>query len=269
MNEWKVSGARATLFPASPASFARISVYSLYREVWGSEPDSFQKQENSLMPTVAQGRRGGIVGACVLQPSRLDFSFSSTPPTVPDASGVGVQLIENGRSVWRSFLQLFDALTRGIVEGEVARVAINLQALVVKPNFAEVNQALLEVVPNHYGLRLTDEEDVVFQINKPFISERIPGVKMNAATTWSGARILVLNFSVPASGFVNAAMAGVSENPQTKTFLGASTAFEVNNVPTHNPISSADQASLLREALSWVGRQQAELGLLIEGFKNA
>lgn len=269
MNEWKVSGARATLFPASPASFARISGISLYREVWGSEPDNFQKQENSLLPTVAQGRHGGILIACALHPSRLDFTFSPAPPATLGVSGIEVQLIENGRSVWRSFLQLFDALTRGAVAGEVARVAINLQALVVKPNFAEVNQALMEVVPSHYGLRLTDEEDVVFQINKPFMSERISGVKMNAATTWSGARIQVFNFSVPASGIVNAAMAGVSENPLTKGFLGASAAFEVNNAPTDKPISSPDQASLLREALSWVGRQQGELGLIIEGFKNA
>jgi len=269
MNVWKVSGARATLFPASPASFAHISGIDLYREVWGSEPDNFQKPENPFLPTVAQGRHGSIVVACSVHPSRLDFNFNPAPPVALDLSGIGVQLIENGRPLWRSFLQLFDAFTRGRVAGEVARVAIYVQALVVKPNFAEVNQALMEVVPNHYALRLTDEEDVIFQINKPFMSERIPDIKMNVATTWSGARIQVLNFSMPAGGIVNAAMAAISENPRTQNFLGASVAFEVNNVPTDNPISSANQASLLREALSRIGQQQAELGLFIEGFKNA
>lgn len=266
MNEWKVSGARATLFPASLASFARINGIDLYREVWGSEPDNFQKQENPFLPTVAQGRHGSIVVACSIHPSRLDFNFNPAPPVALDASGTGVQLIENGRPLWRSFLQLFEAFTRGRVAGEVARVAIYVQALVVKLNFAEVNQALMEVVPSHYALRLTDEEDVIFQINKPFMSERISDIKMNMATTWSGARIQVLNFSMPVGGIVNAA---ISENPRTQSFLGASVAFEVNNVPTDNPISSTDQASLLREALSRIGQQQAELGLFIEGFKNA
>lgn len=267
MNEWKVSVGRATLFPASPASFSRISGIDLYRQVWGSEPDSFQKQENPLLPTVAQGRHGGIVMACAVHPSRLDFSFNPTPPATLNAPSV--QLIENARPLWRSFLQLFDALARGSVVGEVARVAINLQALVVKPNVEEVNRALMEAIPTHYGLRLTDEEDVIFQANRPFLSERVPGLRMNAATTWSGARIQVFSFSMPASGMVNAAMTAVSENPQTKNFLGASVALEVNNVPTAKPISSTDQASVLREALSWIGQQQAELRLFIEGFKNA
>jgi hypothetical protein len=269
MNEWKVSMGRATLFPASPTSFARMSGIDLFREVWGSEPDNFQKQENPLLPTIAQGRHGGIVIVCAVHPSRLDFNFGPAPPAGRDASSVSVQLIENARPLWRSFLQLFDAFARGKVVGEVARVAINLQALVVKPNVGEVNQALMEVIPGHYGLRLSDEEDVIFQINKPFMSEGISGVKINAVTTWSSARIQVLSFSMPAGGIVNAAMAAVSENPRTQNFLGANVAFEVNNVPTDKPISSTDQALVLREALSWIGQRQAELGLFIEGFKNA
>lgn len=269
MNEWKAATGRVTLFPASPNSFSQVSGLQLFHHVWGTDPDNFQKQDNPLMPSVAQGRRGGIAYGCSVHPSRLDFIFGPVPPPAHDVSKVTFELIENARQLRRGLMQVFDGLGGGGVSEGVARVALNLQILVLKPNFVEANEALAEVIPKNFGLKITDEEDVIFQVNKPYASGRVPGVTMNAVTKWSVARLQVMKFSVPAGGTISPATTNAAlGKPQRADFIAASVALDVNSAPLDAPIPSEGQSLLMRESLVWVEQKQAELGINVEGLRN-
>jgi hypothetical protein len=177
-------------------------------------------------------------------------------------------LIENARQLRRGLLDLFDALGEGHISDEVARVALNLQMLVVMPDFLEANRAILGVIPSNYGLQLADEEDVVFQINTPYVSKRVQNAKMNAVTRWSVARLQVMTFSVPAGGVISPSMGSALGNAQIKNYIAASVTFDANSTPQEEQASSADQSLLFREALAWVEQRQTELGLIVEGLRN-
>jgi hypothetical protein len=268
MIEWKVSMSRVTLFPASPASFSPVSGLQLFHDVWGVDPDNFQKQGNPLAPSFAQGRRGGLMVGCSVHPSRIDFNFGPALPPIQGSSTIAVQLIQNARQLRRGLLEVFDALGRDSVAGAVARVAMTIQVLAVSPDFAGANNAIMGVIPAHYGLRLGDEEDVLFQVNVPYVSQTASRARMNAVTKWGGARLQVMTFTLPAGGSITSSTGAISEGPQKRDFIAASVSFEINSVPLEAQISSADQALLFREGLGWVEQRQLELGLIVEGLRN-
>src|SRR5580692_1258343 len=94
MSEWKSSGGRITLFPA-PASPPLPSALELYRQVWGEEPDGFQKQTNPLMPSAAYGNHNGLKTGCLAHPTRIDFNLTPDPSRQEEAEGMSVPLIED------------------------------------------------------------------------------------------------------------------------------------------------------------------------------
>jgi len=76
MNEWKALSGRITLFPTARPSSPSPSALELYRLVWGGDPDNFHKQPNALLPTVAQGKRDGLMANCFSHPARIDFNLA-------------------------------------------------------------------------------------------------------------------------------------------------------------------------------------------------
>jgi hypothetical protein len=140
--------------------------------------------------------------------------------------------------------------------------------LAVMTDFLEANRALAEVIPRHYGLRLAGEEDVIFQVNKPYDSQCTEVVKMNDVIKWSVARVQVLSFSMPTGGIMGPSAGSDSANPQIKDFIASSVAFEINSAPLPKPISPADQSLLFREALTRIEEEQKEIGLIVEGLRN-
>jgi len=93
---------------------------------------------------------------------------------------------------------------------------------------------------------------------------------MNSLVKWSVDRLQVFTLSVPVGGSASASTATPAPaKPQTANFIGASITLDNNNVPGEKPLSSGDQSSLLSEALSSAAQTQQEIGLNVEGFKNA
>jgi hypothetical protein len=265
MNEWKSSGGRITLFPASVSSPA-LSALELYRQVWDEEPDGFQKQANPLAPSVAHGSRNSLKVACLAQPGRIDFNL--TPPSSKQEEAVSFPLIEDTGLLRAELLRVIDIVDRSAVLNSVVRVALGVQFLALKPSSAEANRVLTAHIPEQYGVKITDEEDFIFQINRPYPSRSAEGVKTNFITKWSVDRLQILTFAVSAGGPTTSAQTPASGS-QTAEFIAASVNFDINNVPAQTPLPNGQPAPLLREALIAVARMQQAIGLNVEGFQNA
>jgi hypothetical protein len=264
MNEWKSSGGRVTLFPAqSPAP--TLSALDLYKQVWGADPDSFQRQANPLVPTIAQGRRGGLTVGSVAGPTRVDFTL--TPPSPPEMTQGSFPLIEDPGILHAELLRIMDVIGQGGSLRSVVRVALSVQFIAVKASSAEANKVLTAVIPGQYGIKLTDEEDFIFQVNRPYPSRKAEGVRMNFLVKWSVDRLQILTLSLPVGGAATPLQTSASPTPQTEQFIAASIHFDINNVPTEAPLQQP--ASVLNEALVAAAQMQQSIGLRIEGFSNA
>jgi hypothetical protein len=263
MNVWKSSGGRITLFPA-PSSSPPLSALELYKHVWGTEPDSFQRQANPLIPTVAQGNRGNLTAGSVAGPTRIDFTL--TPSSPPEIVHGSFPLIEDPSVLNAELGKIIDVIGQGGSLRSLVRVALSIQFIAVKPSSAEANTVLTAVIPSQYGVRVTDEEDFVFQINRPYPSRKVEGVKVNFLTKWSVDRLQILTLSLPVGGAGTPlqTQASASPTPQTEQFIAASIHFDINNVPTETPVQQP--ASILREALVSASQMQQAIGLKIEGF---
>jgi hypothetical protein len=219
------------------------------------------------MPSVAQGRRGSLMAACSVHPARIDINL--TPATSPQGvAQYSIPLIQDTSRLHAELLRIIDVIGQSAVLDSVVRVAFNLQFLAPKPSSAEANRALTTVIPSQYGVRVTDEEDFIFQINRPYISREVGSTKMNFITKWSVDRLQILTFSLPAGGATTSAQTSPSARAETKQFIVANVNLDINNVPTENPLAGRQQSSLLREALTAGSQMQQDIGLNIEGFHN-
>lgn len=264
MNEWKPFVGRITFFPAMPISSLLPSALDLYRKIWGGEPDAFQKQANVLQPTFAQGRRGGLIVNCIGQSARIDFNLTAAPSQVPQMT---VELIDHPIELRDELMHIINFLDGSSVLDPVLRVALNLQFLNLKPSHAEANKALTEVIPDRYGVTITDEEAFVFQINQPHMNREFQDITVNFITKWSVEQFQILTISIPPGGVP--AQAGMTwASPQPETVIAASVFFDNNNTPLTpvRALTGKEQSALLQEALDAAVRKQQEIGLNIEGF---
>lgn len=265
MNDWKSSGGRVTLFPAAMSS-PSLSALELYRRVWG-EPDGFQKQANPLAPSVANGNRGGLRAGCLAQPTRFDFNL--TPPSTKQEEtqeDTSFPLIEDTSLLRAELLKIIDVVGQDSALNSVVRVALGIQFLTLKPSSAEANALLIAHIPKQYGVKVTDEEDFVFQINRPYLSRNAPGIMTNFITKWSVDRLQILTFAVSAGGPATASAQAPGPGSHTAEFIAASVNFDVNNTPTATKLSNGQPTSLLREALITIAQMQKAIGLNVEGF---
>ncbi len=123
---------------------------------------------------------------------------------------------------------------------------------------------LTAVIPGQYGVSLADEEDFVFQVNRPYPSRKLEGLTMNFLVKWSVDRLQILTVSLPTGGSATPLPASLSPVPQTENFIAASVNFDINNVPTEAPLQQP--SSLLHEAIVAAAEMQKAIGLKIEGF---
>ena len=269
MNEWKSSGGRITLFPAAVSSPA-LSALDLFRQVWGEEPDGFQKQANPLAPSVAHGNRNGLKTGCLAQPARIDFNLTPPSPKQEETQDeVSFPLIGDTGLLRAELSRIIDIVDRKAVLSSVVRVALGVQFLALEPSAAEANRVLTAHIPEQYGVKISDEEDFIFQINRPYPSRSAEGIKTNFITKWSVDRLQILTFAVSAGGPTTTSAQTPASGSQTAEFIAASVNFDINNVPTTTPLPNGHPASVLREALTAVARMQQAIGLNIEGFQNA
>lgn len=259
MNEWKALGGRITLFPSAPPTSPLPSALELYPKVWGDEPDSFHKQQNALLPTVAQGRRHSIITNCFAHPTRIDLNLSPVP-TPSGTQEPELVFIEDTDQLYTELKGIIKVLAKGIISSSISRVALGLQFVAVKRDSLEANKTLIQTMPQQYRMKVTNEEEFIFQVNRPRKSSKVESVKMNFVTKWSVENVQVVAMPVPAGGQPMPAAA-----PSIKNFLIASVSFDNNNFATR-PLTPEEQSQLLDESLTEASVMQKSLGLNIEGF---
>jgi hypothetical protein len=118
-------------------------------------------------------------------------------------------------------------------------------------------------MPALYQMRITDEEDFIFQVNRPHL---VSDIRMNCITKWSADRFQLFNMTVPIGAPVQWQIGQASMSLQPTDFFGASVTFDHNNAPVQAPLSRDQQVVLLTEGLSRAGRMQREYGMNIVGF---
>jgi hypothetical protein len=263
MSNWKALTGRITLFSGPLASGPLRPALDLFRQVWG-DPDNFQSSPNPLMPSVAQGRRDNFTVSCAVQPTRIDFNL--TPPVAPASNdeAVPLSLIEETSQLRAELERIIGFIGEFVVTKSVARVGLFLHFLALMPNIAEANKALIDVMPERYRVGIVDEEDFIFQINRPAKSLKVEGVRANRVTKWSVDRFQIFNVAIS----VNAPVVDTRNMPsqQIRDFIAASVTFDLNNVPAEEPLSGGQQSSFLQECLNKTKEMQREFGLKVEGF---
>jgi hypothetical protein len=266
MNEWKPFLGRITFFRTMSISSPMPSAFDLYRQILGGDPDSFQKQANALIPTTAQGRRGSLMVNCIGQPARIDFTLTASPRQVqaPQIEGT-LALIDHPIELRDELMRIINFLGGSFPLNDISRVALSLQFFNLKQSHTEANRALTEVIPKQYGLTITDEEGLVFQINQPRMNREFQDIRLNFITKWSVEQIQVLTIAVPAGGVP--VQAGMTWGPvQAKVVTAASVVFDNNSTPLIpvRHLTSKEQSALLQEALDVAVQKQQEIGLNIE-----
>jgi len=264
MTDWKALAGRISLFAGSPASGPLLTALDLFQKVWSGNPDNFQSNPNILMPSFAQGKRGGLTVGCVVQPTRIDFNFSPPPPAAHEDGVTSLALIEDTNQLHMELGRVIKSIEGLIVTSSVTRVGVFLHFLTLISNVEEANKVLVSVMPNQYRVRITNEEDFIFQINRPRMSHNVKGIKVNSLTKWNVDRFQVFNVAIPVSGPVVDSRTIPSQVGQE--FIAASVVFDINNVPANDPLGGKQQSSLLTECLIEAREMQREYGLNVEGF---
>jgi hypothetical protein len=262
MSDWKALVGRVTLFPASPSPSP--SALSIFSKIWGGDPDSFQRQTNALMPTIAQGKRKGMTVSCSVHPARIDLSLE--PAATTQMAAPSVAMIEDTTELQKQLLQIISVIGQSVISNPMARLAVYLQFLTIADDFVEANRKITNVVPKKYGVKITDEEDFVFQINRPQTSKQVPGTKLNVLTKWSVDRIQVFTIAMPTPGVPMQPITMAAHN--VKMFISPTVVLD-NSTPVEQQISSfnaAQQSALLMDAFALASEVQKDVGLNIKGF---
>ena len=265
MSQWTAIAGRITLFPASTVQ-PFPSALELYKRIWESDPVNFQGATSPLAPSIAQGSRTGLAVTCTLHPSRIDFNFTQAAPE--DSSGSRrLLVIENTQALHDELARVGSLIAEGLVTNPILRVATFLHLVSIEANIVEANKALMSIVPLQYRIKLRDEEEFVFQISRPHLSEQVPGVKMNYINKWSVDRfqMVSLMFSMGGSAPISPPTGAA---PVLSEFITAGITFDNNNVPVgpDKPLSSAQQSSLILESLAQTAISMKEVGLNLDGF---
>lgn len=207
-----------------------------------------------------------MMASCFYHPARLDFNLSSvSPPSeVPETS---LALIEDTTQLHAELKRIIEVIAEGISDS-VSRVAFGVQFVAAKPNLVETNKTLIRVMPTQYRIKITDEDDFIFQINRPRKSNNVENIDMNFITKWSKERLRVLAMPVPAGGApIQSSESASFAQAYSRDYIAASVSFDNNTVPVSEiSLTSRQQSSLLLEELTAAAAMQADIGLNIEGF---
>ncbi len=246
MNEWKALNARITLFPTAPLASSSFSALEVYQKVWGVSPDSFQTQQNPILPSIAQGRRDGIMVHCLAHPSRIDLNLAPPPG---ETAELELMFIEDQDKLYAELRKIIDVIAKGVILPSVSRVGLGLQFATAKPNPEEANKTLTQVMPPRYRTNLTNEEDFIFQVNLQRKSKEVQDVTMNFITKWSVDKVQVFRM------FPGPSFAGTLP---TQIFIVASLALDYNSF-AEKLLNPEDQSRLLLECLTEASAMQRTL----------
>jgi hypothetical protein len=179
--------------------------------------------------------------------------------------------IDNARNFRAALQEITQAVGRGINLGTVVRVGVYIQFQAEEPSIVDANKSLLAALPAKYKIGITDEEEVVFQVNVPYMSDKVRGVRMNCTTKWSVDQLQILKFQFPAGGsLANFDAKSLSGAPETQKFIASGVSLDVSSPNLITPpaalIAEADQSLLLDEALSVMDQKMRDIALNVRGF---
>jgi hypothetical protein len=246
MPAWKALQGRITLFPTALAG-GSTHANEFYKQIWGAEPEYFQKPSpaaGAFAASLAQGQKNGLVVSCSVQQVRIDLQLAP-----PASSGPALSLITDA--------SLFHKMLADIIAGvrnltiNASRVALFSQFAIIADNFTDANKLILSILPKRFDLDLVAEQDFVLQFNEP---RRDQGFDMNFVTKWSVERVQQLSLQI--GGGLSQL---VSEN-----FL-TSVSFDHNNVPK-GQLSVDQMGRVLDIALEGISKGLGELRVDVEGF---
>jgi hypothetical protein len=263
MADWGIFVFRLTFFPAQP-SVQVPPAPDLYRRIWTVDPDNYQKSQNAFAPSTAAGKRGLFFAQCTVQAGRVDFNINRLmPEATPDRlSSVQLPLIEDASGLPDEMTEMLSQVERGAMQLPVTRVAYFMQFLSLKSSHAEANKVVLATIPPEFEVKISNEEDFIFQINRPFTSRHVGSLKMNSVVKWSVERIQML-------AIVAGPSAGQTlPSPQTVGFIAGSISIDINNNPTTTPLSANQQGAILREAIDVANRIRIENRIRIKGLSE-
>lgn len=263
MSEWKALMGRVTLMTPTLITPTMVappqSAHELYRRVWGNDPDRFQNSQNPLVPSVAQGQRGGVMVACTIAANRIDFNLAPSEPQ-EDGRSPHLLLIKDIKRLYADMEHVAMELGKGLVSKPVNRVAVFVQFFNIATNPQDANQKILAAIPQKYQITLTDEEAFILQLSCPRLSQ--DNRRINLTTKWSIDQIQVVTISAslvdprPASNLV------------ATPYLGASVSFDCNTAPSDVSLTSEQQGSLLLETLALTTDARRSYGLIVEDSGN-
>lgn len=241
------------------------SPLDLFRLIWKIDPDSFRASSNPLAPNVAQGTVGEIQINCSTAVNRVDFNFGPKLTTEASDAVPSVQFIEVPEQLYACFGTVIDAVSGSRLKLAAGRVAIACQFVQPETDLQSVNRTVMNTMPEPYRLNLSDEDDLIFQVNRPSVSGG--GDKLNTVLNWSLVRFQLINVAVSAS------LGQLTEVPSAvfhtgHSLLGASLTVEVNNPADISPLDHQKQSEILSEGLRKIAQTQVEFGLNIERFRH-
>lgn len=262
MSDWKALSGRITAFFLPPAP-AVLSALETYRRIWGGEPDSFQRSDNALAPSVAAGNLSNVSVNCSVQATRIDLNVGPLPR--PQLVGNTVAFIDEADQLQTELRRIISALDTewGV---DAMRVALAVQLGHSSKSFGEANGILKSTLPNGANLGLSEEEDFVLQFNRPYASQVASGIRMNFIIKWAVQRFQSITFQ-PAPPGTNSSGPFL---PKIDEFAVPTLTIESNSVsppvvlaPGTRPnlLTSQQQVSLLNEALQKIKDAFGKMGL--------
>jgi hypothetical protein len=250
MADWGLFNFRLSFFTTNSQS---LSAPDLYRSIWIAEPDGYQRSQNALAPSSANGKRGTLMVQCSVQAGRVDLNFTGA---MQEALEVKPPRISNIQDLSIEVSTVLGQIKNGVISPPIIRVACFVQFMNLQSSHAEANKVVIATIPSQFGVKTTNEEDFIFQINRPYKSRAIPDVKMNSIVKWSVERIQMMTITT------DSPQAG----PRTSEFTTASVTIDVNNAPRSTPINAPDQVAILNEAIEAADSIRKETGVPISSL---
>lgn len=252
MPDWGLFNFRLSFFTTNLHS---QSAPDLYRAIWNAEPEGYQKSQNALAPSSANGKREAVMVQCAVQAGRMDLNFTGI---VRDALEIKPPLIFDTQDLCTEVSAVLNRIERGVISVPITRVANFVQFLNLNSSHLAANKALLATIPAQFSVKITDEEDFIFQINRPYASRPVADVRMNSIVKWSVEKIQMMAI------MTDSPQAGIQ--PRTSEFITASITIDVNNKPRNGPFSAPEQVTILNEAIEVAERIRAEARIPINGL---
>lgn len=259
--KWKATAGRLTLFPTVEAS--KRSAKETFELVIGAEPSGYDGARQTAGISTARGTYEGFALTCTTQPLRIDFILSVLIDPNSFVPGV-LPLIEDAESLRVALNNLRDLIVSKSDSLPSTRVAFSMQLTSPVGTLQEGNALISKTVPEGYALPLADENEVIFQMNRPRQSERVPTMRLNFLTRWSLDVMKVL--AIPASGQAGQTHSSHQSIGSLVTdFTVVNIALDNNTMPQTVALSSDELSAALHELLDNAPNKNSALVTLGEG----